>query len=77
MPSDSDTGVVSVDVTGLATANGAGSATITATKAAGGGYAEATAIYVINATLAEQTISFAQLSPLKLVVGDTPSYLQP
>ncbi|HKQ16464.1 MAG TPA: hypothetical protein VJT80_23810, partial [Steroidobacteraceae bacterium] len=56
---------------GLATGMAAGSATVTATKAADASFSQAQATYTVNVTLQPQTIAFARPGSLTLQIGAT------
>ncbi|WP_218943553.1 Ig-like domain-containing protein, partial [Exilibacterium tricleocarpae] len=67
----SDLTVATVDAAGRVTATGVGRAIITAEKATDALYTAASARYRIDVSLATQTISFAQVGPVALLVGET------
>ena len=69
--SSSDTTVATVDGAGQLTVVGAGTAAITAEKAADTQYTAASASYVVQTTLASQAIGFDQPGPFHLMVSDT------
>ena len=70
--SSGSTGVATVDAAGQVTILMAGSAVITASKAADAGHLSATASYTVNIAPAAQTIAFANAGPIAKTFGDAP-----
>jgi uncharacterized protein YjdB len=70
--SSTNTAVAIVDsISGQVNIVGAGTAAITATKAADTKYLSATASYTIRAARINQTFTFSQLGPIKLLAGES------
>jgi hypothetical protein len=68
----SNASVLTVNATsGLATGVSAGSATVTATKAADTSFSQAVATYTVNVTLVPQALTFEQDGPITVLIGTT------